>query len=244
MKNSNFELAISQRVTASRLALDYITIDPRLQSRELKPAVVTDYSKAMRRGEVFPPVRLVRHDRDTYYLVDGHHRVAATRQLGGVVVISAEIVNGTFNDALWHSWGANRGHGLRRTREDKHRAIRAALNHPNWSKKSNREIARHIGCDHKTVIAIRHILAGEFPKSRAKAGRSARSGPSEGTILQASTLLASIHPSELYQFDSTELVVVRNAYEALHQLLSRTELQPKEEQQTVGSVQGGVNAGE
>ena len=79
------------------------------------------------------------------YLVDGHHRIAATRQMLGIEDIAVEIVDGTFADALWLSWGANRGHGLRRTQKDKRRAIQAAIDYPRWSLESDRSIARHIG---------------------------------------------------------------------------------------------------
>src|SRR5262245_51487982 len=124
----------------TRLALDHITLDTRLQSRELKSSVVKEYTGVLRRGGQFPPIRLVRDAKDIYYLVDGHHRVAAARKVVGLSDINAEIIEGTFADALWWSWGANRDHGLRRTQEDKRRAIRAALQHSKWGRKSDRAI--------------------------------------------------------------------------------------------------------
>ena len=176
--------------------------------------MVKDYVGALRRGEQFPPIRLV-YDGDQYYLVDGHHRLAATRELAGLEDIAVEVFDGTFSDALWLSWGANRDHGLRRTPEDKRRAVRAALAHPQWNKKSDREIARHIGCDHKTVAAIRR--GGEFPK--ATQDSHPPSGPSKRAILQASKVLAKVQPEQARKFSNAELKTVRASHDPLYRFL-------------------------
>ena len=204
------------------LALDYLTLDPRLQSRKLNPAVVKDYARLMRNGNPFPAILVVRDRRDTYYLVDGYHRVAATREVNGIDVIDTEIVEGTFTYALWLSWGANRAHGLRRTQKEKRAAIRAALQHPNWCKQSDRAIGRHIGCDHKTVGAIRSYLkrqkqVGEFPKGPS--GLSSGKGPSKTAILRACRLLAGVQPERARQFEAAELAIVRSGHDALYRLL-------------------------
>ena len=89
-----------------RLALDDIALDDRLQSRKIRPGIVKDYVGVLRRGTELPPVRVVRDAHDVYFLVDGFHRVAATRQMLGVDDIAVEIIHGTFEDALWLSWSA------------------------------------------------------------------------------------------------------------------------------------------
>jgi len=207
-------VALGSKKTA-RIQLDHITLDERLQSRELNFTVVKDYAAVMRRGGQFPPVCVVHDDADNYFLVDGHHRVAATRQLHGIETIDAEIINGSFSDALWLSWAANRDHGLRRTQKDKRRAVCAALEHPQWSQKSDREIARHIGCDHKTVASIRR--RGEFPKD--KANRTARpyQGPSKREILQASRVLAKMRLEQARGFSTTERRALMAVHAHLHQ---------------------------
>jgi ParB-like nuclease domain len=204
----------------ARLPLDYITLDPRLQSRQLKPSVVKDYLGVRRRGGEFPPVLVVHDTDDNYYLVDGNHRVAAERQLVGIEDIAVEIVDGTFDDAMWLSWGANRSHGLRRTRREKHDAIRAAVLHPRWRLESDRAIGQHIGCDHKTVGAVRRECAGgEFPTDTIAPRSHRPSGPSKPKILEACRLLAKLKPERARQFDRTELAIVRAAYESMHRLL-------------------------
>jgi hypothetical protein len=205
----------------ARLALDHITLDDRLQSRQLRPSVVKDYLGALRRGEKLPPVWVVRDADDKYYLVDGHHRIFATRQMVGIEDIAVEIVYGTFEDALWYSWGANRGHGLPRTQKDKRRAILAAIMHPRWSRESDRAIALHIGCDHKTVGAMRGKLAsGEFPSNGIAQGSHLAAGPSKSSILRACRLLAKVQPEMARQFDPPDIAMVRAGYETMHRLLN------------------------
>jgi hypothetical protein len=206
---------LAERAKPARLALDHILLDDRLQSRKLKPGVVEEYLGALRRGGDLPPVRVVRDVDDHYYLVDGHHRIAAIRQMLGVEDITVEIVHGTFADALWLSWGANRGHRLRRTQKDKHRTIQAAINHPRWSLESDRAIARHIGCDHKTVASMRREpVSGEFPTHWLSL-----SGPSKSKILRACQLLSRVQPEQARQFDRADIAKVRAGYEPLHRLL-------------------------
>ncbi len=209
------------RSDTTRLALEHITEDRRLQGRNLKPNVVKDYVAAIRRGEILPPVRVVYDGKDTYYLVDGYHRVAAARQLTGIDTINVEIIPGTFSDALWHSWAANRNHGLRRTKDEIRRAIRAALEHPEWSKQSYRKIAQHIGCDHKTVSAVRRNTGrGEFPSQKAVA--SSQKPPSKKSILRACQLLMSLQAEHLCAFNETELASIRAAGESVRRLLDET----------------------
>lgn len=214
---------LTERANPTRLLLDYITLDDRLQARALKPGVVKVYLEALRRGDELPAVLLV-HDAndDKYYLADGHHRVAATRQRPGIEDIGVYVIEGTFADAEWLSWGANRGHGLRSSPKDRRRAVQAALRHPRWRLESDRAIARHIGCDHKTVGAMRRAFAaGEFPTMNESApGQCPPLGPSKRKILQACRLLAKVQPEHARrQFNTAELETVRAGYEPLHRLL-------------------------
>jgi hypothetical protein len=214
----------TERAKPARLPLDHITLDGRLQSRPLKACVVKAYFEALRRGEELPAV-LVVYDAtvvDKYYLVDGHHRYAATSQLSGIEYIGVKIVDGTFADAQWLSWGANRSHGLRCSQQDKRRAIQAAVEHPRWKQESDRAIAQHIGCDHKTVgVMRRNRGGGEFPTlDKAAPGRCPSLKPSKRKILQACRLLSKVRPEHARrQFNNSELATVRAGYEPLHRLL-------------------------
>lgn len=72
-----------------------------------------------------------------------------------------KVERGDIEYAQWKSLAANAKHGKRRTRADKRRAINRALK--GWGQhKSDREIARHIGCSHATVGKYRDQLSGQI----------------------------------------------------------------------------------
>lgn len=59
------------------------------------------------------------------------------------------------------SVGANAMHGLRRTNEDKRKAVETLLADEEWSKWSDREIARKFGVGHPFVAAVRSSLESD-----------------------------------------------------------------------------------
>ncbi len=76
----------------------------------------------------------------------------------------AEVLDGGERDAILRGIGSNASHGLRRTQADKRRAIERLLRDEEWSKWSNRKIAKAAKVDHKTVEKVRReLLGGEFP---------------------------------------------------------------------------------
>ena len=140
------------------LPIQAITRDEQCQPRAyLIPDVIDQYAEEMAEGAIFPPV-IVFHEADTYWLADGFHRVAAAEQagLGGV---RCEIREGTFRDAVLYSVGTNATHGLRRTNQDKRRAIETLIEDPDWSQWSDREIARKAAVSHDFVSRLRRSLA-------------------------------------------------------------------------------------
>jgi hypothetical protein len=78
----------------------------------------------------------------TARLADGFHRFHACAKIGREH-IEADVRQGTRRDAILHSVGANEEHGLRRTNDDKRRAVLTLLGDSEWSAWSDREIARH-----------------------------------------------------------------------------------------------------
>jgi transposase-like protein len=121
--------------TQPRAALDFSAVD--------------DYADAMADGTQFPPV-IVYYDGENYWLADGFHRVKAAHD-AGCDTIRCEVRQGTLEDAQWYSFSANKTNGLRRTNEDKQRAIKAALLHPRGANLSDSQIAKHVGVHHDTV---------------------------------------------------------------------------------------------
>jgi hypothetical protein len=127
---------------------------------------------AMAAGAIFPPV-VVFYDGTSYWLADGFHRVKATEQSGSDEIV-CDLRQGTQQDAQWYSFGANKATGLRRTNDDKHRAVKAALVHANGAQLSNRRIAAHVGVDEATVRNWREKLTAEIPQSTKRTGLDGR----------------------------------------------------------------------
>jgi hypothetical protein len=141
---------------ALSIELKTIRIDGGTQSRAgLHDETVADYADALRAGTTFPPV-VIFYDGNTRWLADGFHRYAAAAA-AGMKAILAEIRQGSRRDAILHSVGANETHGLRRTNEDKRRAVQTLLDDQEWSKWSDREIARQCQVSQPFVSKLRPI---------------------------------------------------------------------------------------
>ena len=149
----------------SSICIDKIKLDGGTQSRAaLNDAVVEDYAQIIRDGADFPPV-VVFHDGKRYWLADGFHRVAAYRA-AGAVEIAADIRQGDKRDAILFSVGANAAHGLRRTNDDKRRAVMVLLNDKEWSRWSDRQIAKQCGVSHNFVSTLRPSLSSDDSEPR------------------------------------------------------------------------------
>lgn len=147
------------------LPIAQIRLDGGTQPRSaLDFAAIDDYAEAMAAGGKFPPV-VVFHDGEHYWLADGFHRLKAAFA-SGFDAIDCELRQGTLEDAQWYSFSANKTNGLRRTNEDKQRAVKSALLHPRAAEMSNSAIARHVGVDEATVRnwRTRLVASSEIPK--------------------------------------------------------------------------------
>ena len=141
--------------------------------RQIDPQVVQEYAEDMTAGDAFPPVTVI-SDGILNWLVDGFHRLAAARQLGRTT-IEATVKKGNHGTAVWASLGANREHGLRRTRGDKQRAVQLALEE--FTEKSDRALAKQIGVSYPFVAKIRSelVAAGHIRHTSERIGSDGRS---------------------------------------------------------------------
>lgn len=139
---------------ASALALADIKIDGGTQSRaHLNDEAIVEYAAAIGDGAVLPPVT-VYYDGAAHWLADGFHRYHAAKKAGRDS-IAADIRQGTRRDAILYSVGANDDHGVRRTLDDKRRAVLVLLEDREWSKWSDVEIASAAKVHRKTVAKLR-----------------------------------------------------------------------------------------
>lgn len=137
----------------STVHLPDIRINGGTQSRAaINPQVVSDYAEALATGAEFPPV-VVFFDGSTYWLADGFHRYEAYARTNADT-IPADVRQGTQRDAILYSVGANSLHGLRRTNDDKRRAVLTLLNDAEWSKWPQRKIAEACGVTREFVSRV------------------------------------------------------------------------------------------
>lgn len=134
------------KITSSdNIGLSFIRTDGGTQARAgLNEATVIEYLDAMREGVEFPPVVLF-YDGTDYWLADGFHRVEARRRFkeeGRGSIIAADVRQGTRRDAVLYAAGANDDHGLRRSADDKRRAVLCLLEDKEWGAWADRAIAR------------------------------------------------------------------------------------------------------
>lgn len=141
-------------MTVKTLNIQAICIDGGTQSRvEIDNNTVAEYVEAIKAGDQFPPV-IVYFDGADHWLADGFHRWHGHRT-ASKASIEADVRTGTQRDAILFSLGANKGHGLRPTNQDKRKSVARMLADAEWSEMSDREIAKHCGCSHTFVANIR-----------------------------------------------------------------------------------------
>lgn len=131
-----------------------IRADQRAQPRTtLQVDKIGEYADDMTRGDEFPPL-IVFHDGATYWLADGFHRFYAATT-AEKAEFSCDVREGGLRDAILFSCSANASHGLRRTSKDKQRAVGKLLEDEEWSKWSDREIAKSCSVSDRFVNKIR-----------------------------------------------------------------------------------------
>jgi len=136
------------------LPIDSLSLIGDTQPRaEIDQDVVAEYAELMEAGAKFPPI-VVFTDGATYWVADGFHRYWAIRRLKREK-IDCEVHQGTVEDARWYSYSANQTHGLRRSNEDKRKAVLAALRHPKGAKLSDGKLAEHVGVSQPFVSKVR-----------------------------------------------------------------------------------------
>ena len=118
-----------------------IRIDGDTQSREeMDASWIQEIVNNLKHDIVYEPVE-ARFDGSQYWLSDGFHRYFAYKQLN-VKEINVRYLSGSQFDAQIDSYGANAKHGRMRTRADKEKAVRKALQNPLLKDKSNTELAK------------------------------------------------------------------------------------------------------
>lgn len=183
-----------------KLKLKDIRLDGGTQPRQyINQDVVNEYADEMLEDDNFPPM-VVFNDGANYWLADGFHRYHANKK-AGFVEVECDVRTGTMRDAILFSVGANAVHGLRRTNEDKRKAILTLLNDIEWSEWSDAEIGRQCCVSHVTVGRVRKSVGLEKTEKKYvnKHGQETKMKmPSEPVILKpAEAMEQDDHLAEL-----------------------------------------------
>jgi uncharacterized ParB-like nuclease family protein len=152
-----------------------IVADPAVNARAngLDAATIEEYVAAIQAGNSLPPISVVFENvpgRDmTIWVYDGFHRLEAAKRCGDET-IQAIGTPGGHRTAMLLAAGANHEHGLKRTNSDKRRAVERLLDDTEWSKWSDREIARRCGVSDRFVNGIRAERASANTRRCAEIG--------------------------------------------------------------------------
>lgn len=207
------------RPKARPLNLQNIRIDGGTQSRSaLNEDVVADYAMSVRDGFDFPAV-VVFFDGSDHWLADGFHRYFGY-QKAGAVEIEAEIHAGTKRDAILYSVGANARHGLRRTNDDKRKAVLTLLSDEEWASWPQTKIAAACGVSQPFVSRIAADLSPDASYAENKMRTVQRNGTTyqqnTGKIGSGKSETVSDLPEEPAPKADDEAAVARAAEQAEH----------------------------
>jgi ParB-like chromosome segregation protein Spo0J len=153
-----------------------LVLDPNLNLRDrLDDFTVERYVESWDR---LPPVTVFAVE-GRWLLADGFHRHAAAVKLDRRK-IPAEIIAGTFAEALDFVAGVNLFHGLPLTRAERRRAVEVKLRlHHDWS---DRRLSEELGASRELIAKTRKTLvdAGQVPASSTRVGADGKTYPSTG----------------------------------------------------------------
>jgi len=187
------------KLNTEMLRVDDLRLDGDTQPRvELDTSIVHEYAEHYEAGKPMPPLAVF-FDGTDHWLVDGFHRRFGAVE-AKVESLPCLIRNGTLEDARWFSYAANQRHGLRRSNEDKRKAVKAALKHPSGAKMSDRQIAEHVGVSNDMVSRHRKAMeeGGALSENDSRTGKDGRTintakiGKSKRTVERDVALAANI----------------------------------------------------
>jgi hypothetical protein len=177
-----------------KLPIKDIRLDRALQPRALmNEDIISEYAELIADGTEFPPIT-VYFDSVYYWLADGYHRYFAHKS-AAQTEIECDIVNGTRRDAILFSSGVNE-HGLRRTNEDRRKAVLNLLDDMEWAEWSDRKIADICHVSHVTVGRVRKSLQIAHPDEVKYINKHGQESTMNVTKINKPEPVANLKPAE------------------------------------------------
>lgn len=137
-------------MAVKQLAVESLRIDGGTQLREKIDQATVDEYRSGWVNEVKFPALVVFFDGTDYWLADGFHRFHGA-SAACVPTVPCDVRTGTQRDAILFAAGANQTNGLRRSNEDKRKAVKTLLADKEWGKRSDRWIAEAAGVSNEFV---------------------------------------------------------------------------------------------
>jgi ParB-like chromosome segregation protein Spo0J len=164
------------------IAIDAVHVGPSMRAAGIDPLHVAALAEV---AALWPPIVVNRADSS---VIDGHHRIAAARQLG-LRELSVTWFEGSVEDAYLEFVRCNVGHGLPLTLAERRHAARRMLRC--YAERSDRAIAAVCGVSATTIARLRRELgpvdcscdgAGD---AKGRIGRDGRVRPLNGLALRS-----------------------------------------------------------
>ena len=132
------------------LRIDLIKDDgSTLPRTHLDQEIIAHYCRDIDDGLVLPPIECY-FDGRFYWLFKGHHIFESSLR-SKLLSVDAILHNGSLEEARWESYKSIYYHDQSKTGKDRRLVIERVLRHPNSSRLSDHQIARHVGCSHTTI---------------------------------------------------------------------------------------------
>lgn len=167
-------MALALKMEVRSILPKNLVLDKKCQLRaDIRKTTVQDYAdvleESMEKDEPwpFPPLVVFWQAGSGHIVADGWHRTLAAKKAKWNKEIPCEVHHGGLRAAILFAASANSVHGIRRSNEDKRRAILAILKDREWRKWATNEIARRCNVSQGLVeIVRRHEGGAADPKER------------------------------------------------------------------------------
>ena len=161
---------IVQAVYSRSINIKELVLDKSVQMRAtLNRIAIADYADAMEAGDEFPPIVVFHRAGGKKYVANGFHRVLVAKKLK-LKTIPAEVHDGGKREAIVYAAGANVRHGVRRTNEDKRKAVITFLSDKEWKTWTDSTIAKQCSVSGAMVARYRQYMGEEAGPSPDKDG--------------------------------------------------------------------------
>jgi len=159
-----------------------VRLHPSTQDRAgLDQIAVAEYAESDL--DDFPPIRVFVIDQELVLSV-GHHTLEAHIRQKREKIKAVIVKGGTLADAILDAVKSNSRHGLRRSTDDKRRAINLLLStFPSWSAK---QIADNAGVSNHAVAAVQREIAESVQPGEIQVGHSGKADSADGKKRPAS----------------------------------------------------------